>query len=72
MILMVNGTHHNEGHQKAEIVQKINHYEGISLVKNGFCAWHACGAVMTARFHCKCQNHYSHFLCIVDCFCFGI
>jgi hypothetical protein len=42
MILMVDGTHHDESHQKQKSHKK-NHYEGISLVKNGFCAFYPCG-----------------------------
>jgi hypothetical protein len=44
MILMVNGAHHDESHQKQKLRQKKNNrYEGISLVENGFCAFYPCG-----------------------------
>jgi Zn-finger protein len=42
MILMVDGAHHDEGHQKQKLHKK-NRYEGISLVKNGSCAFYPCG-----------------------------
>jgi Zn-finger protein len=41
MILMVDGAHHDEGHQKQKLHKKI--VEGISLVKNGSCAFYPCG-----------------------------
>jgi hypothetical protein len=41
MILMVDGAHHDEGHQKQKLREKKNnHYEGISLLKNGSCAFY--------------------------------
>jgi hypothetical protein len=39
---MVDGAHHNEGHQKQKLHEKINHYKGISLVKK----WLLCMACM--------------------------
>jgi hypothetical protein len=44
MILTVDGTHHDESHQKQKLrKKKKNRYVGISVVKNGFCAFYPCG-----------------------------
>jgi Zn-finger protein len=53
MILMVDGTHHDEGHQKQKLREKNNRYEGISLVKNGSCAFYPCGDTLQ---NCRASN----------------
>jgi hypothetical protein len=50
---MVDGAHHDEGHQKQKLREKNNRYEGISLVENGSCAFYPCGDTLR---NCSASN----------------
>jgi Zn-finger protein len=51
---MVDGAHHDEGHQMQKLrEEKNNRYEGISLVENGSCAFYPCGDTLQ---NCRASN----------------